>query len=59
VPVGKRFLGLVVASLVLAAAAQAGAKEFRGRIVGTVTDSTRAVLPGVSVTASSATLLRP
>jgi hypothetical protein len=37
----------------------AGAQEFRGRINGTVTDNTGAVLPGVTVTVSSPALIQP
>ena len=39
--------------------ATAAAQEFRGRINGTVTDNTGAVLPGVTVTASSPALIQP
>ena len=39
--------------------AAASAQEFRGRINGTVTDNTGAVLPGVTVTASSPALIQP
>lgn len=35
------------------------AQDFRGRINGTVTDNTGAVLPGVTVTTSSAALIQP
>jgi hypothetical protein len=35
------------------------AQDFRGRINGTVTDDTGAVLPGVTVTASSPALIQP
>ena len=35
------------------------AQDFRGRINGTVTDNTGAVLPGVTVTASSPALIQP
>src|SRR5687767_15193141 len=35
------------------------AQDFRGRINGTVTDNTGAVLPGVSVTATSPSLIQP
>ncbi len=35
------------------------AQDFRGRINGTVTDNTGAVLPGVTVTASGPTLIQP
>jgi hypothetical protein len=37
----------------------ANAQEFRGRINGTVTDDTGAVLPGVTVTVSSPALIQP
>jgi len=37
----------------------ASAQEFRGRINGTVTDNTGAVLPGVTVTASGPALMQP
>jgi hypothetical protein len=37
----------------------AGAQDFRGRINGTVTDNTGAVLPGVTVTATSPALIQP
>ena len=43
----------------LSIAAPAFAQEFRGRINGTVTDNTGAVLPGVTVTASSPALIQP
>ena len=35
------------------------AQDFRGRINGTVTDNTGAVLPGVTVTATSPALIQP
>ncbi len=44
---------------VLVAALPAGAQDFRGRINGTVTDNTGAVLPGVTVTVSSPALIQP
>jgi hypothetical protein len=45
------FLRLVLAVLMVAAfAAPARAQDFRGSILGTVTDATGAVLPGVTVT---------
>jgi hypothetical protein len=50
-------VGLCLALLV--AAAPASAQDFRGRINGTVTDNTGAVLPGVTVTASSPALIQP
>jgi len=37
----------------------AGAQDFRGRINGVVTDDTGAVLPGVTVTATSPALIQP
>jgi len=40
-------------------AAPLAAQEFRGRINGIVTDNTGAVLPGVTVTASSPALIQP
>jgi hypothetical protein len=43
----------------LSIAAPTFAQEFRGRINGTVTDNTGAVLPGVTVTASSPALIQP
>ncbi len=48
----------LLAALVLTSAA-AAAQEFRGRINGTVTDNTGAVLPGVTVTASGPALIQP
>jgi hypothetical protein len=45
--------------LALALPAIAGAQDFRGRISGTVTDNTGAVLPGVTVTATSPALIQP
>ena len=43
----------------LAMAAPTFAQEFRGRINGVVTDNTGAVLPGVTVSASSPALIQP
>jgi hypothetical protein len=43
----------------LAMAAPTLAQEFRGRINGTVSDNTGAVLPGVTVTATSPALIQP
>ena len=43
----------------LAMAAPTRAQEFRGRINGTVSDNTGAVLPGVTVTATSPALIQP
>jgi hypothetical protein len=54
----KTALSLCLALLV-AIAAPATAQEFRGRINGTVSDNTGAVLPGVTVTASSPALIQP
>lgn len=56
----RRFsLTVVVAALALAFAAPARAQEFRGRINGVVTDASGAVLPGVTVTATSPALIQP
>jgi hypothetical protein len=46
-------------TLLALAAAPTFAQEFRGRINGTVTDNTGAVLPGVTVTATSPALIQP
>ena len=43
----------------LSLAAPTFAQEFRGRINGTVTDNTGAILPGVTVTATSPALIQP
>lgn len=53
------FAVLVVCAITLAIAAPASAQEFRGRINGTVTDNSGAVLPGVTVTAASPALIQP
>ncbi len=45
--------------MLLVAAAPSSAQDFRGRINGTVTDNTGAVLPGVTVTATSPALIQP
>jgi hypothetical protein len=50
-------VGLCVVSLI--AAVPTSAQDFRGRINGTVTDNTGAVLPGVTVTATSPALIQP
>jgi len=50
---------LVALSMALLWAAPLAAQEFRGRINGIVTDNTGAVLPGVTVTASSPALIQP
>ncbi len=39
--------------------ASSAAQDFRGRINGTVTDNTGAILPGVTVTATSPALIQP
>jgi hypothetical protein len=54
-----RLIQFVVTALVLIIAAPSSAQDFRGRINGTVTDNTGAVLPGVTVTASSPALIQP
>src|SRR5688572_30225549 len=54
----SRRLGLGLCLIVLLTT-HAQAQDFRGRINGTVTDNTGAVLPGVSVTASSPALIQP
>ena len=48
-----------IAAVVLAASVSASAQDFRGRINGTVSDNTGAVLPGVTVTISSPALIQP
>ncbi len=45
--------------MLLTTAVPSSAQEFRGRINGTVTDNTGAVLPGVTVTASSPAMIQP
>ena len=54
----KMALALCVAALVSGAGVSA-AQDFRGRINGTVTDNSGAVLPGVTVTASGPALIQP
>jgi Carboxypeptidase regulatory-like domain len=51
--------GVVAAVLALFGSAPALAQDFRGRINGTVTDNTGAVLPGVTVSTSSPALIQP
>src|SRR5215210_7291836 len=51
-------LGLCLVAL-LATAGVSAAQDFRGRLNGTVTDNTGAVLPGVTVTAASPALIQP
>jgi len=48
-------VGLMLAAIALPASAQ----EFRGRINGVVLDNSQAVLPGVTVTATSPALIQP
>ena len=48
----------VAAAVVLLAPVSVVGQELQGRLVGVVTDETGAVLPGVTVTASSAALIR-
>jgi Carboxypeptidase regulatory-like domain/TonB dependent receptor len=55
----SRFTVLGIVALVLALAVPAAAQEFRGRINGTVTDNSGAILPGVTVTATSPALIQP
>jgi hypothetical protein len=52
-------LPLILASVALLMSVPLAAQDFRGRINGTVTDNTGAVLPGVTVTASSPALIQP
>ena len=55
----NRFIRLAALGVVLALAGTAAAQELRGRLVGTAMDATGAVLPGVTVTASSPALIQP
>ena len=48
-----------VLGLLVIATAPAAGQDFRGRLNGTVTDNTGAVLPGVTVTATSPALIQP
>ena len=52
-------LRAVVTGILLSLAVPASAQEFRGRINGVVTDNSQAVLPGVTVTATSPALIQP
>ena len=54
----RKGLGLCLAAL-LFSVSSAAAQDFRGRINGTVTDDTGAVLPGVTVTVTSPALIQP
>jgi hypothetical protein len=49
----------LVAVAWLASTSSGAAQDFRGRINGTVTDNSGAVLPGVTVTATSPALIQP
>jgi hypothetical protein len=49
----------VAIAMLLIASGTAAAQEFRGRINGVVTDNTGAVLPGVTVTATSPAMIQP
>lgn len=55
----NRLTVLCLCVTLLSLAAPTFAQEFRGRINGTVSDNTGAVLPGVTVTASSPALIQP
>ena len=55
----NRLTVFCLCATLLAMAAPTLAQEFRGRINGTVTDNTGAVLPGVTVTATSPALIQP
>ncbi len=53
------FVSCAVLVTLVMTGATAAAQEFRGRVNGTVTDNTGAVLPGVTVTVSSPALIQP
>jgi len=55
----NRLTVLCLCVTLLAMAAPTFAQEFRGRINGVVTDNTGAVLPGVTVSATSPALIQP
>jgi hypothetical protein len=55
---GRR-LRCLLSALLVVSAATTEAQELRGRIVGTVTDNTGSVVPGVTVTATSPALIQP
>lgn len=52
-------LGMTFLAVLATLATPAAAQEFRGRINGVVTDQSGAVLPGVTVTATSPALIQP
>jgi hypothetical protein len=54
-----KLVGWLAALALLAGAPHAGAQNITGEVVGKVTDSSDAVLPGVTVTLSGPTLLQP
>ena len=54
----RRFMRFAILGVALALAVPAGAQELRGRLVGTASDATGAVLPGVTVTASSPAMIQ-
>ena len=55
----KAMLSFAALAALLMNGTTAAAQEFRGRINGTVTDNTGAILPGVTVTATSPALIQP
>ena len=55
----NRLIVFCLCVTLLVVAAPTFAQDFRGRINGTVTDNTGAVLPGVTVTATSPALIQP
>ena len=55
----NRLTVFCLCAMLLAVAAPTLAQDFRGRINGTVTDNTGAVLPGVTVTVTSPALIQP
>jgi hypothetical protein len=55
----NRLFTFFLCATLLAMAAPTTAQDFRGRINGTVSDNTGAVLPGVTVTATSPALIQP
>ncbi|MGE0866025.1 MAG: carboxypeptidase-like regulatory domain-containing protein, partial [Vicinamibacterales bacterium] len=55
----NRLTVFCLCATLLAIAAPTFAQDFRGRINGVVSDNTGAVLPGVTVTASSPAMIQP